>query len=85
MHQDKKLNNTRPRPHSLHLFALMTALRKGPSKIRRINMTTKRLSRAIVWMAIYVGWTMFFIISELNASIFMEAINKIAKRITLGY
>ena len=48
-------------------------------------MTTKRLSRAIVWMAIYVGWTMFFIISELNASIFMEAINKIAKRITLGY
>ncbi len=84
--KDKKLNKI-VRVGSIlnHLFAVMTLNRFGSDKIRRIKMNFKWLTYFIVGMTFYMTWTMFFIISELNAQIFMSLIHKIAKRIALGY
>ena len=86
MNQDQKLNkNTRPGPTSvLHLFALMKAESSGPGIIRRKTMKFKWVSYAIVSMAIYVAWSMFFIISQFNATIFMSVFQKMARAI-IGY
>jgi hypothetical protein len=70
----------------LHLFALMNANKvTGPGNFRRKKMKYRRLSYAIAGLGIYMAWTLFFIISELNASIFMSLFHKIAKRIAFGY
>ena len=85
MSQDKKLNRTnRSGSSSLHLFALMKATRSGPVKFRRKKMKFKWISYAIVSMAIYVAWSMFFIISQFNATIFMSVFQKMAK-VIIGY
>ena len=85
MSQDKKLNRTnRSGSSSLHLFALMNALRSGPVKIKGEKMKFKWLSYFIVSLAIYLMWTFVFIISQFNATIFMTVFDRIAKSI-IGY
>ena len=37
----------------------------------------KFISYFIAFIAIYVGWTFLFIFSHINASLFLEALNKI--------
>ena len=86
MNKGKKLNKTnRSGASLLHLFAALNQLKSGPVKFRRKKMKFKWLSYAIVSMAIYIMWTMFFILSQFNASIFISLINKIAVRIVNGY
>ena len=86
MNHERKLNkNNRSGSSSLYLFALMNATRSGPVKFRRKTMKFKLLSYTIVGMSIYMMWTMFFILSELNASLFMSVFHKIAQQIAFGY